>query len=214
MSYLNCDIPHFYTYLKKEYLYDLEKGHGEFEECAVFQITSIPPRAVMFTCMLDNGAQIARLPITAFVHKQDAPDIPLDYLELWGCFSYDVAVNEFMYLKHMRCAVLLKDRKWYEGEYMFTIDWCNSAYAENSGDGGFKTAHMIKLDNGCFALQPNNRMKWFEPSFITKPFPDKPDYLTNSHIWLCELKEKWATEDSQAYFYDNKEIEDSEAPKL
>lgn len=203
--FLNADIPHFYCFLRNEYLYDLRQGHGEFTPAAVFQVTSIPPRALMFTCMLENGAQIARLPINAFVHKTDAPDdLPLDWLELWGALSYEIAVNQVAFLKDLLCAVVLKDGRWYQGRYMMTFDWCGSAYSEDPGEGGFKTAHLVKLDNGCFALQPNNRMRWYEPSFITKPFPERPDYITNSHMWFAEHKDKWATDDSDAYFYKTK----------
>lgn len=200
--FLNAEIPHVYCLLRREYLYDLRDHHGEFERCAVFGVTSIPPRALMFTCMLANGAQIARLPVSAFVHREDAESLPLDWLQLWGSFSYEISVTQYGYLKDMRCAVLLKDKAWREGKYLMTFDWCQSAYAEEPGEGGFKTAHLVQLDNGCFALQPNNRMRWWEPSFITEPFPERPDYLTNSHVWLCEFKEKWATENTDRMFYE------------
>ena len=42
---------------------------------------------------------------------------------------------------------------------------------------------------------------------MTKKFPDNPDYITNSHNWCCEDGTKWATEDSDKYFYDIKEKE-------
>jgi hypothetical protein len=69
----------------------------------------------------------------------------------------------------------------------------------------FKTAHILKLDNGNFAAQPNNRICWFEPAFIVKPYIDcetKPDYKVNEHLWKCEGQSKWYTEDSDKYFYD------------
>ncbi len=87
---------------------------------------------------------------------------------------------------------------------MFTLDWCGSETAEDVGEGGHKNAHILRLDNGCFAAQPNNRMLWYEPAFITRPYAsgERPDYVTNSHIWKCEGISKWATEDSPAMFYD------------
>jgi len=30
-----------------------------------------------------------------------------------------------------------------------------------------------------FAAQPNNRVQWFCPAFVT-PFQEKPDYVTNT----------------------------------
>jgi hypothetical protein len=206
--FLNSDIPHFYAYLRKEYLYDLKAHRGEFIKVCVFGIASIPTRAIMFHVMTENGAQIARLPISAIVHKKSAPVIALDVLELWDSFSYDVSVKCFDYLHGLKCRTFLRDRKWYEAEYAFTVDWCMSQGSEQPGDGGHKNAHILKLDNGCFAAQPNNRIFWYEPAFIAKPFAEKkrPDYKTNTHIWKCEGKSKWVTEDTDLMFYDTVEI--------
>ena len=43
-----ANIPYIKCYLKKEYLYDLEKGHGEFEECVLLSVKSMQGRALMF----------------------------------------------------------------------------------------------------------------------------------------------------------------------
>jgi hypothetical protein len=69
--------------------------------------------------------------------------------------------------------------------------------AEEAGDGGHKCAHIIALDDGNFAAQPNNRIQWFCPAFVT-PFKEKPDYMTNTRVWKVERE----TETSQAYFYE------------
>ena len=84
---------------------------------------------------------------------------------------------------------------------MFTLDWCGAPMAEDPGEGGYKTGQVIKLDCGSYAIQPNNRMRWWEPSFVTKPFPERPDYKTNSYVWDCENKHKWATSDDDKFFY-------------
>ena len=47
------------------------------------------------------------------------------------------------------------------GQYMFTLDWYGHEDAEEAGDGGHKCAHVIALDDGNFAAQPNNRIQWF-----------------------------------------------------
>ena len=44
------------------------------------------------------------------------------------------------------------------GQYMFTRDWYGHEDAAEAGDGGHKRSHVIALDNGNFAAQPNNRM--------------------------------------------------------
>ena len=35
-----ANVPYIKCYVKKEYLYDLEKGHGEFEECVLISVKS------------------------------------------------------------------------------------------------------------------------------------------------------------------------------
>lgn len=198
----HSDIPHFYCLMKAEFAYDLKDHHGEFFNVLVFAVDSVLGHAVGFDVLTDFGAMFARLPVSALVHNQEAPNLPLDYLELWNSFSYCVEAHEYIALRHLRCATVLKDKKWYPGEYMFTLSWYGNNYAEDPGEGGFKRGHVLKLDNGCFAIQPNNRVKWFEPSFITKPFPEKPDFTTNNQVWNCEIGDKSATEDSDKYFYD------------
>lgn len=193
--------------MKAEYAYNMEEHHGEFINVLVFGADTVFGRAVGFDVVSDRGVQFARLPISALVHKENAPDIPLDDLQLWNNFSYSFESHEYIAIRGLRCEAILKDRTWYPGDYMFTFSWMGNNYAEDPGEGGFKRAHMIKLDNGCYTLQPNNRIKWHEPSFITKPFPDKPDYKTNGQVWSCERGDKWRTEDSDKYFYDIKEGE-------
>ena len=41
---------------------------------------------------------------------------------------------------------------------MFTRDWYGHEDAAEAGDGGHKRSHVIALDNGNSAAQPNNRM--------------------------------------------------------
>lgn len=212
MPFLNADVPHFYCLIRREYLYDLQSHHGEFEPVAVFGVASIPSRALMFHIMNENGAQFARVPISALCWKEEAPNIPLSHLELWDCFSYDVSVHEFSFLKGLRCTAHLKNRERVDGEYLFTVDWCGSRYSEDPGEGGHKNAHVLKLDSGNFAALPNNRIyPWREPSFITRPGdPPIPDYITNSHTWRCEGASKWASENSPRFFYDVREMSDAE----
>ena len=71
-----------------------------------------------------------------------------------------------------------------------------------------KSHHIILLHNGNIALQPNNRVRWIEPSFTTKDFPERPDYKVCTQTFNAEGYEKWITEDSDRYMYGIDEIED------
>jgi hypothetical protein len=103
--------------------------------------------------------------------------------------------------------VYMKDKKWYNGIYYATINWgsgdINTDISLAEDPMEHKSHHIILLDNGQIALQPNNRIKWSEPSFVTKAFPEKPDYMVNKEYFNCEGFEKWQTEDSEYMFYDN-----------
>lgn len=206
-----ADIPQFYCKMRAEYAYNLESHHGEFFDVLVFGVDSIAGRAVGFDVVTSAGVMFSRLPVSALVWRPDAPDLPLGDLQLWDCFSYDVDVHEFSALRNWPVSVLLKDRVWYPGRYMFTLSWLRSPLAEDAGDGGFKRGHVIKLDCGCFAVQPNNRLRWFEGSFITEPFPERPDFKTNSYNWTCEDGSAWRSEDSDRYFYSMEPNDDEPA---
>jgi hypothetical protein len=86
-----------------------------------------------------------------FVNKTDAPIVPLNWLQFWDCFSYEMSCTVFERLHECRVRVQLKDQSWVGGQYMFTLDWHGHEDAEEAGDGGHKCAHMIALDDGNFA---------------------------------------------------------------
>ena len=199
-------IPPLKVWVKKEFLYDLEKGFGEFERGVLVSARSVTGSAMLFQILMENGVLRDKLPIHSFVVDQKAPNIPFHYLQLWNCFSANFSVICIDYLSGLKVDVKLKNGKWESGEYLWTFQWggdnthgIDLTLAADPFE--HKSSHFIKLDNGCFVLQPNNRLKWTEPSFITKPFPEKPDYKGNSQVWNCEAHEKWVTEDSNKWFY-------------
>jgi len=96
MSYLNANIPPIYCKIRKEYLYDLREHQGETEDCVVFGLGSISGRALLFHCLLTNGAIYWRLPISAFIQRGNGSTLykrkmehqDLEDLQLWNSFSY------------------------------------------------------------------------------------------------------------------------------
>ena len=155
MSYLNANIPPIYCKIKKEYLYDLKKHHGESEDCVIFAITSISGRAILFNIMLPNGACFWRLPISAFFQKSydraKVPDMHVHELELWNCFSYWPSITCFDWLDGLKGKFLGLDKKFYHGTYLFTIDWAhpdtNILDVEHSEiPQEHKCAHILELD--------------------------------------------------------------------
>ena len=69
MAYLNANIPPTYAQIRREYLYDLKKHHGEVEDCIIFGISALTGRSILFHAIMENGAIFYRLPITAFIQR-------------------------------------------------------------------------------------------------------------------------------------------------
>ena len=66
MAYLNANIPPTYAQIRKEYLYDLKKGHGEVSDCIIFGLSAITGRAIFFLLLWKTvqyfiAYQLARL---------------------------------------------------------------------------------------------------------------------------------------------------------
>jgi hypothetical protein len=203
-------IPPLKVWVKREFQYDLERGFGEYDEGVLVSARSTPNSAMLFQVLMENGVLRDKLPIHAFATKKVSCDLPFHFLQLWNCFSANFSVLEINYLASLRVDVLMKDKKWYSGKYCWTFQWGpDSTHGIDltlaTDPFEHKSAHFIELDNGHFCMQPNNRLRWHDPTFITKPFPTKPDYKGNSQVWNCEIHSKWVTEDSNVMFYDIEE---------
>lgn len=208
MSYLNASVPPIYCKVRKEYLYDLDKKFNkDSEDCVIFGISSIAGRAILFNIMLTNGACYWRLPISAFFQKRfsrsEVQDMQPHELELWNCFSYYPSVHAFDYLVGERGRYLGLDKKFHHGKYLFTIDWAhpdpNILDVEHSEiPEEHKCAHVLALDGGNYAAQPNNRLLWSIGSYTTDR--SWPDYKVQTTEWSVENKGT-ITEDSDKMFY-------------
>ena len=69
MAYLNANIPATYAQIRREYLYDCKKHHGEVEDCIIFGLSALTGRSILFHAIMENGAIFYRLPISAFIQK-------------------------------------------------------------------------------------------------------------------------------------------------
>lgn len=190
MAYLNTSIPPIHCKVRGEYLNNLEDNYGSYEDCIIFGVASIPSQATLFHIIMKDGALYWRLPISAFCWKTTAPLQELKDLQLYDNFSYYISIHSYSYIKHNRVNYKSKrSGEVYEGQYLFTLDW--GWGDESITDVGVseipyehKCGHVIKLDNGNFAIQPNNRIRFFDPSFTDeREFIDRK---INSHLWSVE----------------------------
>ena len=111
MSFV-CPLPPIKVYVRAEYLYDHQRGHGEFVEGVWCSVKSIRGEAYRFETYLPQyGALYDKLPISAFAWKKElTEDIPLDMLQIWDCLGYHVEVIEKPLLTGLRADVYCKDK--------------------------------------------------------------------------------------------------------
>ena len=211
MAFLVANLPPTKVYVKKEYLYDHQKGHGELVEGVWVTVKSIEGRALYFeTYLPEYGALYDKLPISAFVNSPDIKlNLELEELELWDAFSYYITVIEKKSLAGVRCKYLAPSKKWYYGEYLFTIDSChadtnilNVNYSEVPEE--HKSFNILELDNGHFAAQPNNRVLFYDKS-LTPAKTLQPDFKVSTEYYSVENKTKWTAGDDTSFFYELKE---------
>jgi len=94
------------------------------------------------------------------------------------------------------------------GIYLFTVDFAHPESNIVDTDHSeipheHKCAHIIELDDGNYAAQPNNRCIWDIPSFTVKD--DIPDWKVQTSEWTVEDSRAWRTEDTDNFFYEIEE---------
>ena len=216
MAFLVHPLPPVNVYVKMEYLYDLEPGHpswGNLTPGIWISVKSTMYKALYFeTLLTDYGALYDKLPISAFVWKEKfnpSDHLPLDVLQLWDCFDYDITVVQKPLLS--RCEFFGKDKNMHAGEYEFTIDNCHrdssiidTNFSEH--DPEHKSFNVIRLDNGQFAAQPNNRVIWRDSS-LTPDDLKRPDFKVCTQNYAVETEPKWSVGHTDEWQYKTHEEE-------
>ena len=211
MSFLNANIPPIECYVRGNYLRNQKDSHDKYFPCIVFGVASIPNRSPLFHFIMEDGGLWWRAPISAFFSKENTKEEDLHQLVLWDSFSYYISVNQFYALKNSKMQYLDRNGNKKFGRYLFTLDWAHSeinetnfGYSETPDE--HKCGHVIELDNGNYAIQPNNRIKVFDASFVTKPNEIVIERKVNSHIFTVENSPKWHTENSDNFDYKMEKI--------
>jgi hypothetical protein len=216
MSYIIANIPPISCYVRKEYLRDLQDGHGQFTPCYWVTVKALRHRALYIEAFLpEYGALYDKLPISAFVQKPTtpSPDLKLGDLQLWDANSTQISVIEKAVLKNMRCKYRTSGGVWNEGHYMFTVDMVHSDPNEINANWAslpaeHKSYNFIKLDNGQFAAQPNNRILWLDEALVYRE-TKTPDFKVSTKEFSGEAG-RWRLGNEDAWNY---EEQDAKAEK-
>ena len=212
MATLISNLPNQKVYVRKEYLYDLEKGHGEFVEGQWVTAKSIPGRAFYFETFLPQyGALYDKLPISAFVSepKTPTPDLDLPNLQFWNCMDYGVTAICKQFIGSMDFEIRPRTFDNLKGSYICTLDNYHESidgidYSTSEVPEEHKSFNLLELENGQFCLYPNNRMRVYDNS-LTPEKPITPDFLVSTEYYQVENEGKLERfGDSNEYFYKTK----------
>jgi len=211
VAFLVANLPPIHCYVRREFLYDFEKGVGEYEPCIWVSIKSLRSQAFRIEAYLPRyGALYDKLPLHAFVSRDKNLNtelfLPLDVLQIWDCFSYDIAIVQKSFLRNLSCKFYAKNKTFYHGDYLFTVDNASpdmniidTSYSEWPED--HKSFNFIQLQNGQYAAQPNNRCIFFDAASNPKEMLF-PDFRVCTQKYVCETNPKWALGDSQTVMYE------------
>ena len=195
---LVVNLPAKKIYVRKEYLTDHQSGFGEFVEGVWVSAKSIPGRAFYFeTYLPEYGAMYDKLPISAFLDRPETPqpDLDLPNLQFWNCMDYGVIAIEKQFIGSMDFELQTRDYGLMSGEYLFTldnyhsdIDVIDTNVSETPDE--HKSHNCVLLENGQFALYPNNRIRIYDLS-ITPETPKTPDFKVSTKYYQVENGTKW-----------------------
>lgn len=98
MAYLNANIPPIYAQIRREYLYDCKKHHGEVEDCIVFGLSCITGRAILWHAIMENVASAADNLVATSVNLSSATVTSLCKLTMVLLLASMVSVKLNTYL--------------------------------------------------------------------------------------------------------------------
>jgi hypothetical protein len=207
MAYLNHNLPTFTCLIRNEYMFNHEKGHGEYTLCDVHSVASLEKHVPLFEAFLENGVNWTRRPLSAFCWKVDSPVYPLFVHMYWDCFSPYIDVQIRNRMAGLKAELVDYKGNKHTGAYMFTMDWSwenkavlNTNFSETPEH---KCAHMFKMDDGNFFAYPNNRIIWYDDAWTKNRIGTNPGYKIDMNEYSVENSRRIET--SEDYFYEVRE---------
>ena len=94
----------------------------------------------------------------------------LENLQFWNCMDYGVMAINKGFISSMDAEIRTRDHGLIHGQYLFTLDnyHVNIDIVDNNVSEvpqEHKSHNCIQLENGQYALYPNNRMRLYDPLY-------------------------------------------------
>lgn len=199
---LNHNIDSFKCLVRVSHFTKKPEDSDKFHNVYIFGIQSIMGKVLTFHGMTDYGMLRSRIPLDQIFLTEPKNDIHYSYKQLWDCFSENVSVITYNYLKEKKAQVILRDGRYIWVKYLFTVDWYDNPYSDEPSD--YKCGHVLVADDGYLLCQPNNRIVWKDSNWVTKSFPIPiKDIKVDSELKSVEnVSDKWVSEDTDSFYYD------------
>jgi hypothetical protein len=135
MSYIVASLPPIKCFVRREFLYNFEKGHGELEPAIWVSLKALRGQVFRIESLLPHyGALYDKLPIHAYVWQEKHGDLPMDTLQLWDCMGYRFTIVEKIGLRNLGVKFLGQGQGMARtGRYMFTVDFCADGHGVGHG---------------------------------------------------------------------------------
>ena len=114
----------------------------------------------------------------------------LPNLQFWNCMDYGVVAVQKQFIGSMDYELYTRDFGIQKGTYVCTLDNYHQDpdiidYATSENPAEHKSHNLIELDNGQYALYPNNRIRIFDNS-LTPEDPKMPDFKVSTKYYQVE----------------------------
>lgn len=162
-------------------LYNMDPTRTGLVPCEIIGLSSYPGTAPTAQILVEGSFVFSDVPLHLLFNKRvtKPPEKPLglDVLVLDKCPDGAIDLSFNPHLARDKCSVYFSrmeaatdEERWMSGTYRMTVDW----FRDNLN------AHLIALDNGQFALQPQGKI-----SFNGGP-RKLPDYRRLEASWFVK----------------------------
>lgn len=167
MPAIRSDIEAFDCLVRREYLYDMKQGHGEFNTCKVLGASSYKGHLLTFDILVEGKYMFHYIPVRALASTQLNP-LDMTECNYFNCPSEIVMVHIFNRLRGQKCYVYNRDGKHCgQGIYKMTFDWPNDN----------QLCHLIDSNN--FRLWPSHKVVFDKG----KEVPELPGFKKMHSEW-------------------------------
>jgi hypothetical protein len=170
---MNVSINPFKARVIESYLYDGDTTKECLLDCTVIGASTYFGQPITFHVFVEGKYLYSDLPINSIVHgnpfKNTISEYDIHDLSHINCSTLELDNFTFKNIINEISVYFKNKNKWLLGQYITSFDFYT----------GNELVHLVKLENGLFALAPNHKINW-------KGENELADYKKNKTIWKID----------------------------